>query len=120
MTMGAVARQGVERARKAKPARVPPKRSAATRAREQLTADERAVIDAWTAYARAAKQLLKATGAVTPSRAEERVRVVQAKLDGIVRENRRSSQSKKPGPVGGRSTSVRAVSGGAPGLGRRR
>lgn len=112
---GAVARQGAKAAAKVKPkkARKPPPESA-------VPSRELAVLDAWRDYTRATRRLLAATGTVSIGSAELRVRVIQSELDRRVRQRRRGGDGPTKPPKETRSASVRTVSGGSPGLGKRR
>ena len=88
-------------------------------ANHRLPTDEKRGIDAWTAY-EAARRALASTGAATLAAAELRAAAVRAKLSVLEREIRRGPNSQLPVPKARASRSIRTVSGGGPGLGRRR
>lgn len=141
--MGATALNGVKAANKAggnSPRKAQPKRGgfAASARFKGVSENDRQAIEAWEAYTRAPKALLHATGSASLSAAEDRVRVAQARAEAVRRQRNtpkagsRTVSKKgtaknlppgKSGPNGKRpqrSTSVRTVSGGSPGLGKRR
>lgn len=120
---GAVARAGVRAL--AKMASEKPKSATKQRRVQQplslLTPAEREQLGAWTAYAAAHKRLLKATGAASLEVAEARVRTTQAHFDELRRQHNRTRVAKSKRPSGdGKRTSIRTVSGGLPGGGKRR
>lgn len=116
--VGAVARRGVEDAVKP-PKRKPKKKRKKSPAEVQAQADQRALA-AWRDYVQARDALCAITATTTLSAAEIRVHAARDRHDARLRAARRGPDGPSPAPKETRSKSVRAVSGGSPGLGRRR
>ncbi|QGG94362.1 hypothetical protein [Actinomarinicola tropica] len=88
--------------------------------KKQLDARDRRIVDAWERYRNASIELLRATDSATLGAATLKANASLARLDQARRQRRQSGPKSNKVPKPGRSKSIRTVSGGAPGLGKRR
>ena len=104
----------------------PPKKARSTKGKAKSSASGLAVVDqrilnAWGDYERAVRKLLQVTQTSSLNSAATKARGALQRRDAIAREGRRGrNQGGGKSPRLGPSRSVRTVSGGAPGLGKRR
>lgn len=118
--IGAVAKRGVQAAAKPPKPKVKKKRAKKkSPVDKQARADQR-TLAIWKDYARARDALLDATGATALGDAELRVHGARDRHEARLRAARRGPDRPSKAPKETRSRSVRTVSGGSPGLGRRR